>query len=110
MLEWQAGPHQVSLPCHGDKKILPPRPLSHCSPLPKKFVLRDLTILQIKCLPLRWLIISLMADHNFSATLSSVPVTQGEGGGLFVGALSWLGEMGLPPPSFRDPGVVTIRN
>lgn len=28
-----------------------PLPLSHCSPVPKKFVLKDLTILQVKCLP-----------------------------------------------------------
>lgn len=42
-----------------------------------------------------------MADRNFFAALSSVPATQGEGGGLFLGALSRLGEMGLPPPSLR---------
>lgn len=28
-----------------------PLPLPHCSLVPKKFVLRDLTILQVKCLP-----------------------------------------------------------
>lgn len=51
-----------------------------------------------------------MADRNFFAALSSVPATQGEGGGLFLGALSRLGEMGLPPPSFMGPGVVKIRD
>lgn len=52
MREWRAGPSGCHFPVTVTRKYsLFPLPLSHCSPVPKKFVLRDLTILQVKCLP-----------------------------------------------------------
>lgn len=113
----QARPCQVSLLCHGDKKNVLfshalPSPLSPRSPLPEKFVVRDLTVPQINVPASRLVLIILpLADRNFLASLSggAAPAAPGNGRGRGLGAGAPR-RLGLPPSFITDLVVAQIRN